>query len=74
MKDKLLALAAENHHLIGLSINDAVVATGVGRDQIYNAIRDGRLPAKKWGRRTIILRGDLETFLKDLPNLRRLAP
>ena len=48
MKDKLLALAAGNHHLIGLSINDAVIATGVGRDQIYNAIRDGRLPAKKW--------------------------
>lgn len=54
---------------MGFSINDAVLASGLGRDMIYGAIRDGRLKARKVGRRTLILRADLEAYLSSLPEL-----
>ena len=41
----------------------------LGRDGIYKAIHDGRLIARKFGRRTLILREDGEAFLKSLPEL-----
>jgi excisionase family DNA binding protein len=53
----------------GLSINDTVLISGLGRDTIYRAIRDGRLKARKVGRRTLVLRTDLEAFLSGLPQL-----
>jgi excisionase family DNA binding protein len=40
---------------------------GVGRDTLYKVIRSGRLPARKIGRRTLILAADLERFLSSLP-------
>jgi hypothetical protein len=39
----------------------------VRRDQVYAAIRDGRLEARKWGRRTIITYEALRRFLDALP-------
>ena len=51
---------------MGFSINEAVLASGLGRDMIYGAIRDGRLKARKVGRRTLILRADLEAYLSSL--------
>ena len=43
---------------------------GLGRDRIYNAIRDGDLVAKKFGRRTLITADALRRFLDGLPPLR----
>jgi excisionase family DNA binding protein len=54
---------------LGFSIKEAVFASGLGRDMIYAAIRDGQLKARKVGRRTLILRADLEAYLHDLPEL-----
>ena len=34
---------------ITLSVAEAAIEVGVGRDQVYSAIRDGRLEARKWG-------------------------
>jgi excisionase family DNA binding protein len=48
--------------------------TKLGRDGIYEAIADGRLIARKFGRRTLILREDGEAFLKALPALRLDSP
>jgi excisionase family DNA binding protein len=58
---------------IALSVAEAAVEAGVGRDQVYAAIRDGRLEARKWGRRTIITYEALKRFLDALPpcNCRR---
>jgi hypothetical protein len=39
----------------------------LGKSSIYNAIRDGRLRAVKFGRRNFILNGDSESFLAGLP-------
>jgi len=52
---------------IGLDIPTAVAVSGLGRTKIYEAIREGLLPVRKYGRRTIIIADDLKDFLKALP-------
>ena len=49
------------------SIDEACALTGLGRDGIYSAIRDGYLVARKLGRRTLITDDDLRQFLAGLP-------
>jgi excisionase family DNA binding protein len=51
----------------GLSIAEACTVAGIGRTKIYQAISSGELKARKYGKRTIILRRDLEAFLAALP-------
>jgi excisionase family DNA binding protein len=51
------------------SIAEACAITGLGRDGVYGAINDGRLTARKFGRRTVILDHDLRAFLEALPKL-----
>ncbi len=51
---------------ISLSIEEARTATGIGRTKLYAAINAGRLKARKFGKRTIILRDDLDIFLSNL--------
>jgi len=46
-----------------LSIEEVCEATGLGKTKIYEAIRSGELRAKKWGKRTVIFKSDLEDFL-----------
>jgi excisionase family DNA binding protein len=66
-------MAMSNSSLIperaAYSVAEAAVLAGVGRDGIYAAIRQGQLPAKKLGRRTVIRRTDLDRFLANLPPL-----
>jgi excisionase family DNA binding protein len=54
-------------HKLGLTIEEAVRLSGIGRSKLYEAIRDGLLQARKFGRRTIILQEDLQQFLAALP-------
>lgn len=54
---------------LALSPQDCASEAGLGLNAIYNAIRDGALTARKVGRRTVILRADLEAFLNALPRL-----
>ena len=51
---------------LSLSIEDAIKATGLGRTKLYEAINKGLLPAKKYGKRTFILKKDIEEFLANL--------
>lgn len=53
----------------GLSILEACQVAGFGRTKIYEAIGAGTLKARKFGKRTIILRSDLQAFLANLPVL-----
>jgi excisionase family DNA binding protein len=48
---------------IGYSIEEAVLASSVGRSLIYEEIRAGNLRATKIGRRTVILADDLRAWL-----------
>jgi excisionase family DNA binding protein len=49
------------------SVTETCALTGLGRDSIYSAIRDGHLVARKFGRRTLITDDDLRQFLAGLP-------
>src|SRR5437660_1352792 len=51
------------------SIADACAVARVGKTAIYEAINSGRLPARKRGRRTLILDGDLRRYIDALPPL-----
>jgi excisionase family DNA binding protein len=54
---------------IALTIPDARRESGVGRSKIYEAIAAGELPARKLGRRTLILADDLRAWLEHLPKV-----
>ena len=54
---------------LAFSVAASAVLADVCKDQIYDAIREGRLRARKAGRRTLILQSDLEDYLSKLPVL-----
>ena len=49
------------------SIAETMAQSGLGRDTIYKAIHEGKLKARKLGRRTVVLASDLQAFLESLP-------
>jgi len=51
---------------VSLTIEEVCEATGLGRTKVYEAIGTGALPAKKWGKRTLVLKSDLEAFISSL--------
>ena len=51
---------------LSLSIEEVRAATGLGRTKLYQLINSGELKARKIGKRTIILKDDLEAFLNNL--------
>lgn len=55
----------------GLSIPEAGQRIGCGRSMVYDLIRDGKIPARKVGSRTIILTSDVDAFLAALPAVSR---
>jgi excisionase family DNA binding protein len=55
------------------TIAETLALTGLGRDKLYSLINEGRLPAHKLGRRTLVIATDLEAFLKSLPVIGRAA-
>ncbi len=52
---------------LAFSINEAVEVSGRSRTMVYEALKHGRLVARKDGRRTIILADDLRAWLEALP-------
>ena len=56
--------------LLAVSIADACKVTGLCRTVIYEHIKSGRLCARKVGRRTVILAGDLRAWLENMPTIK----
>jgi excisionase family DNA binding protein len=52
---------------IALTIPEACEFSGLGRSTIYRLFEQGALTPRKAGRRTLILREDLEGFIRNLP-------
>ena len=59
--------APEAPQKLGFTIDQSCEASTLGRSAIYQAISDGKLIAKKAGRRTIILPKHLKAYLESLP-------
>ena len=57
-----------------LSIREVCTYTGLSRTKISGEIQVGRLPARKAGRRTLVMRSDLARWLLSLPEIRPTAP
>jgi excisionase family DNA binding protein len=53
--------------VVSVDVLGAVAATGLGRTKIFEAINQGRLRARKAGRRTLIHIDDLNAFIRSLP-------
>jgi excisionase family DNA binding protein len=51
------------------SLDDLTLVTGLGRTRLYELINSGKLPARKAGRRTLVLREDVDAFLRSLPKV-----
>lgn len=52
------------------SIPEACLRLGISRTTLYSIIRDGGLPARKLGKRTVVLNADIDAFLTALPTLK----
>ncbi len=50
------------------TIPEATAEGAGGKSAIYEAIKNGKLRAKKRGKRTVILSDDLDEYLKNLPD------
>lgn len=51
---------------LSYSIDEVCAVTGIGKTKIYQLINSGALKARKLGKRTIILKDDLDAFLASL--------
>lgn len=60
-------LPRETAHSLALSVRETCKLSGLGRTTVYELIGSNKLPARKCGRRTIILLDELQQALKDLP-------
>jgi len=56
-------------HKLAFTIDEAAFRADLGRDALYDAIREGKLEAKKKGRRTLITADALRRYLENLPTL-----
>ena len=54
---------------IALSVVEASKLVSISRSKLYLALSAGDLTGRKLGRRTVILRADLDRWVNELPNL-----
>lgn len=50
-----------------LSVEEVCQLIGIGRTTFYKHLKSGKIPARKCGRRTIVLLHELHEALKSLP-------
>jgi excisionase family DNA binding protein len=62
-----------SQHALCVVSEQAAKYGGIGRTKLYQLIKDGVIAAREVGRRTIVLRSDLEAFLASLPIAGRAA-
>lgn len=51
---------------LAFTIEEVTEAAGIGKTKIYESINSGSLKARKFGKKTLICRQDLEDFLNGL--------
>jgi len=64
------SVQVDTKHKLAYSIEEVVEVTGLGRSFLYEILASGQLTARRVGvRRTVILKDDLDNWLKSLPAL-----
>ena len=58
---------APQEQRLAYGVDDVVRVSGVGRSTVYQQIKPGRLVARKIGKRTVVLKADLNAWLNNLP-------
>lgn len=53
-------------NIIAMTVQTAVQVSGISRSVLYEALKRGDLKARKSGRRTLIMRVDLEDYILSL--------
>ena len=48
-------------------VGSAAKAVGLSRSAFYNELKAGRIVGRKYGRKTVFERSEIERFLKSLP-------
>jgi excisionase family DNA binding protein len=56
-----------------LSVKEACKYISLGRTSFYKLVKSGQIPARKCGRRTIVLLSEFEQAIKSLPPARRAS-
>jgi excisionase family DNA binding protein len=56
--------------VLAYTVDEACNVARIGKTALYQAINKGDLPAKKRGRRTLILSGDLRGWMERLPGIK----
>ena len=51
-----------------LNLTQVCEATGFSKTKVYREIKSGNLPARKAGKRTLVLVEDLRAYLDNLPH------
>lgn len=59
--------------MLSYTVEQVCELTSVGRTTVYAAIRSGNLVARKLGRRTILLRSDVDAWLAACPRTKNDA-
>jgi excisionase family DNA binding protein len=54
---------------LAYSVEETLAKLGIGRDKLYKIIKAKQLPARKLGKRTLILASDLNVFVESLPHV-----
>lgn len=67
MPDTTPPPAAALSDRFAFSVTEAAILAAVGRSTVYESIKAGGLKARKAGRRTLILRDDLQAWLHGFP-------
>lgn len=50
-----------------LSVADALNAISIGRTKLYREMKEGRIAARKIGRKTVFLADEIDRYLASLP-------
>jgi len=56
------------------SVDEVAAILGISRSAVYDCIARGEIPAKRLGRRIIVVRAALESFLVESDGARRSPP
>lgn len=58
---------------VARSVQGTAIYLGLGVSTVYKLVDQGRLPARREGRKLLILTSDADAYLASLPNYREVA-